>query len=92
MEAIMSIDFPNVARSYDETKHRVRFLGYDGMFEVRFFVAVDALVKDRPLRTVSEREYLAAFDGMRTKIMDVARRAYSKRRKDTVILNSADFA
>lgn len=87
----MSIAFPNAARSYDETKQRVRFLGHDGMFEVKFFVAVEALVADRQQRNVSEREYLAAFDSMRAKILEVAKRVYSSRRKDTVMLNTTDF-
>ncbi|NLS07259.1 DUF1488 domain-containing protein [Rhizobium sp. P32RR-XVIII] len=41
----MAIEFHNGARSYDEISRRVRFLGHDGMFEIRFFVDIDVLAK-----------------------------------------------
>lgn len=37
----MTIAFPNSARSYDETARRIRLLGDDGMFEIRFFVDIE---------------------------------------------------
>lgn len=37
----MALSFPNSARSYDEAHARVRFVGHDGMFEVRFYVLAD---------------------------------------------------
>jgi hypothetical protein len=40
-EDIMTIAFPNSARSYDETARRIRLLGDDGMFEIRFFVDIE---------------------------------------------------
>jgi hypothetical protein len=87
----MTIAFPNNARSYDETAKRVRFMGYDGMFEIRFFVAADVLTAGHPQRAVSERDCLSAFDAMRTKILNVAQKVYSKTRKATVMLDSRDF-
>ena len=41
----MSVTFPNQSRSYDETGHRIRFSGYQGMFEIRFFLEMDGLAK-----------------------------------------------
>lgn len=41
----MTLAFPNPSRSYDATGKAVRFAGPDGMFEVRFYVEVDALMK-----------------------------------------------
>ncbi len=87
----MAIAFPNSARSYDETAKRVRFLGHDGMFEIRFFVDIDVLTSGSTPSAISERDYLTAFDRLRTKILDVAKRVYSSRRKSSIILKLADF-
>ncbi|WP_275790284.1 DUF1488 domain-containing protein [Pararhizobium gei] len=87
----MTLSFPNNARSYDETKRRVRFTGYDGMFEVKFFVAADVLSKNLVARTSGERDYLDAFDRMRVKILDVAQRAYNSKRQSTVLLDLSNF-
>ena len=35
---VMTLDFPNRSRSFDEARNAVRFIGHDGMFEVPFFV------------------------------------------------------
>jgi hypothetical protein len=87
----MTLSFPNSARSYDETKMRVRFTGYDGMFEVKFFVTADVLAKGLVLRTAAERDYLDAFDKMRPKILDVAKRAYNAKRQAMVLLDLSNF-
>lgn len=87
----MTLSFPNSARSYDETKMRVRFTGYDGMFEVKFFVTADVLAKGLVARTSSERDYLDAFDRMRVKILDVAKRTYDSHRQATVLLDPSNF-
>src|SRR6476659_2475608 len=42
------IDFPNHSRSYDATRHAVRFWGYDSAIEWSFFVTVDALARIHP--------------------------------------------
>ncbi len=39
----MTLNFTNESRSYDATRHAVRFWGYDGSREVSFFVTEDAL-------------------------------------------------
>lgn len=44
----MTLIFPNSSRSFDEKRNAVRFLGHEGMFEVRFFVEADALVVAMP--------------------------------------------
>lgn len=41
----MTLLFPNRSRSFDDVRKVVRFLGYDGMFEIRFFVEAAALAK-----------------------------------------------
>jgi hypothetical protein len=87
----MTIAFPNRARSYDATAKHIRFLGHDGMFEVRFFVEIDVLTKGLFSAAGSERDYLTAFDGLRTKILDVAQRVYTSKRKNSIVLKLADF-
>ena len=66
----MTLAFPNSSRSFDEARNAVRFIGHDGMFEVRFFVEAGALAradarvgKTKP----SESECLRAFDAVRAR-------------------------
>jgi hypothetical protein len=40
---IAMIDFPNHSRSYDATRHAVRFWGHDSAIEASFFIDEDAL-------------------------------------------------
>lgn len=90
----MTLAFLNPSRSFDEGRKAVRFTAHDGMFEVRFFVEAEALAKSDPeLRRTgaSETKYLAAFDALRTSIHDVARKAYSRDRRDSYTLTVADF-
>ncbi|PDT78056.1 DUF1488 domain-containing protein [Sinorhizobium sp. BJ1] len=90
----MTLLFPNASRSLDEKRNAVRFIGHDGMFEVRFFVEAEALViADPELGTseISESKLLSAFDALRLSIYDVARKAYSGGRRDFYTLTAADF-
>lgn len=86
----MSLTFPNRSRSFDEARHGVRFLGYDGMFEVPFLVEATALQQKDPA-TASEDSCLAAFDAGRGSIHDVARRIYSNRRQTIYVIKAADL-
>lgn len=83
----MTLTFPNRSRSYDEAAQSIRFIGYDGMFEVRFSVEVEALSKTAS----AEADHLAAFDAARGSVHDVAREAYSHARKTVYVLTPADF-
>ncbi len=87
----MAIAFPNRARSYDETARRIRFLGHDGMFEIRFSLDIDVLTNGPAPAATSECDYLAAFDGLRTKIIDVAERVYGSKRENLIVLKLSDF-
>lgn len=90
----MTLAFPNPSRSYDETRQAVRFTGHDGMFEVRFFVEVDALMKAaaQTLRTwPTEAACLSIFDTFRSTIYEVAKKVYSKHRNNIFTLTAADF-
>lgn len=87
----MSLTFPNLSRSYDAAGKRIRFLGYDGMVQISFSVAVDAISKKPAELADAETDYLAAFDAVRGLVHDIARNAYSHGRKNMYALTSADF-
>jgi hypothetical protein len=90
----MTLDFPNRSRSFDEARNAVRFIGYDGMFEVPFFVEAAALIRSVGIkdgRSGAEAECLAAFDAARGSIHDVARETYSRGRQTSYTLSAADF-
>ena len=54
----MSLTFPNRSRSYDAAGRRIRFVGHDGMFQISFSVAADAMSKMRPETAADEAGYL----------------------------------
>lgn len=85
----MTLLFPNTSRSFDDVRKVVRFLGYDGMFEVRFFVEAAALAKTST--GMSETDYLKAFDAARPNIQEAATRLYHPRRGTTYTLTAADL-
>jgi hypothetical protein len=87
----MTLSFPNPSRSYDEGRHRVRFVGHDGLMQIRFFLPVSILTDDLSVRIPTETDYLSAFDGMRKRIFEVARKAYESRRRDMIELDHANF-
>ncbi|QFR33062.1 DUF1488 domain-containing protein [Ancylobacter sp. TS-1] len=90
----MTLAFPNPSRSFDRARNAVRFTGYDGMFEVSFFVDAGVLARsDTELRQAGapETKFLSAFDALRASIHDAARKAYSEGRRTFYILTAADF-
>ncbi|MBX9454833.1 MAG: DUF1488 domain-containing protein [Rhizobium sp.] len=88
----MSIAFPNRSRSFDPTEKRVRFLGHDGMFEVRFFIGLDTLGKTASSAITSEGDALSAFDEKRRLILEAAEKAYARgKRNNMCVLTAADF-
>lgn len=90
----MTLSFPNASRSYDETRKAVRFAGHDGMFEIRFFVELDAIAgldKKSSQAWSAEASFLSAFDTYRKAIYDAASRVYSKGRRNIVTLTATDF-
>ena len=82
----MTPSFPNSARTYDEAHSRIRFVGYDGMFEVKFFVLSEVLAGGLAQRTTTERDYLASFDALRSRILEAARRTYKSRPSRNITL------
>jgi uncharacterized protein DUF1488 len=85
------IDFPNISRSYDVTRHAVRFWGYDSAIEASFFIDEDALVKMQPGVRPDESGFLNAFDANRDKICAAAARIYVRGSRGSYDLGASSF-
>lgn len=84
----MTLMFPNGSRSFDEQRQGVRFVAYDGMFEVPFLVEAGALLHAH----ASEDACLAAFDNARGAIRAAALRIYRGRRPAIYLIAAKDLA
>jgi hypothetical protein len=87
----MPLSFPNQSRSYDATRRAVRFWGHDSAMEASFFVTEDALKQLQPNMRLDETGLLSAFDANRNLIYAAAAKVYSRGRKGSYDLGSADF-
>ncbi len=87
----MALNFPNIARSYDEHRKCVCFWGHDGAFEISFLVDLEALSKLQSLPRLDEAAILMAFDRCRARIVSVAAAMYRGRRSNSYRLVAADF-
>jgi len=81
----MDLHFANPSRSYDPTRHAVRFWGYDRSTEVSFFVAEDALFRLQPSPASKDSDFLEAFDAHRDRICEVAAKVYARARYTTLL-------
>ncbi|EPE94209.1 DUF1488 domain-containing protein [Rhizobium grahamii] len=86
----MALNFPNRSRSFDRARKGVSFIGYDGMFEVRFLIEAAALGNSGMANT-SEAACLDAFDAARATIQEAACRAYASRRGNSFTLTAHDI-
>ena len=89
----MRLSFPNPSRSFDASKSRVQFWGYDNAMEVSFFVEADALKRLCPEMSSAEADFLQAFDTERNRILEVADKVYGRGGKGSYsyILAVKDF-
>ncbi len=87
----MALNFPNRSRSYDPRGRRVRFWGYDGTLEISFFVDQLAFSRMSPDAKLDEAGFLGVFDRYRDRILSVATKIYSGRRRDAYTLIASDF-
>ena len=87
----MALRFPNGSRSYDTTRHAVRFWGYDSAMESSFFVTDDALKRIQPDMKFDQAGALQAFDLNRQLIYATAAKVYARARKGSYDLMSDDF-
>lgn len=91
--AVKRLSFPNQNRSFDNSKNRVCFWGYDKIIEVVFFVEAGALKQLCPTLSEAEAGYLQAFDSKRKKIEKVASGMYERNEKRafSYIISARDF-
>lgn len=90
----MTLSFPNHSRSFDGTKNRVRFWGYDTAIEISFFVESAALRMLVPDMSDGEADTLKAFDVARKQIHEAANNVYAHRGRKgsySYILGPGDF-
>jgi hypothetical protein len=85
------IDFPNHSRSYDRTRHAVRFWGHDSAIEASFFIDEGALKRIQPSTPSSESGFLSAFDTNRDLICATAARKYVRNSRGSYDLFAGDF-
>ncbi len=87
----MSIHFPNASRSYDATRHLVRFWGHDSAMERAFFISAPALQRIQPDVVMEEEPLLRAFDRHRARICQVAAQVYGRGGRSYYALEASDF-
>jgi hypothetical protein len=85
------IEFPNQSRSYDRTRHAVRFWGHDSAIEASFFIDEGALRRIQPDARPDESGFLSAFDSNRARICAVAAKVYIRGTKGSYDLIAANF-
>jgi hypothetical protein len=85
------IEFPNHSRSYDRTRHAVRFWGYDSALEASFFIEEKALRRLQPDAHPNESGFLNAFDFNRDAICAAAARVYVRGSRGSYDLVAANF-
>jgi hypothetical protein len=87
----MALEFPNNSRSYDSTRRAVRFWGYDGVFEIAFFIESGVLSSIAPGMRKTDAEILKCFDANWLKIIQAAGRTYFRRKNGDYSVGVADF-
>ena len=86
----MTINFPNLSRSYDASPGVVRFWGYDRSMESAFFLTAEALQKLQPDLKFEEDDVLRAFDSNREYICERAAKVYGRGRRGSYFVTAAD--
>jgi hypothetical protein len=87
----MPLTFPNHSRSYDNTRHAIRFWGHDSAMEASFFVTAEALRRLQPDLRTDETSLLEAFDSHRDRICATAAKVYARGNKGSYDLLASDF-
>ncbi|MGD8642474.1 MAG: DUF1488 domain-containing protein [Gammaproteobacteria bacterium] len=89
----MKLSFLNPSRSFDASKSRVQFWGYDRTIEISFFVEAGALKRLCPEINSGETDFLQAFDSARDRIVEVAEQIYAsgRKRRFALVLTDKDF-
>jgi hypothetical protein len=85
------IEFSNHSRSYDRTRHAVRFWGHDSAIEASFFIDEEALKRIQPNAGRDESGFLSAFDSNRNLICAAAAKIYVRGSRGSYDLVAAYF-
>lgn len=86
----MTLNFPNLSRSFDATRIGVRFWGYDRSMETAFLVTADALRRISPGIQSDAAALLRVFDNNRERIHAIASRVYKRDGRGSYALIAAD--
>jgi hypothetical protein len=89
----MALSFPNLSRSLESSKSRIRFWGYDSAIEITFFMNLDALMKISSAAELADTGMLDAFDCALERIHQVAEKVYRRTRERSYVyvLSANDF-
>ena len=87
----MALSFPNASRSYDNTRHAIRFWGHDSAMEASFYVSAEALRRLQPDLRTDETSLLEAFDSNRDRICAAAVKVYARGNRGSYDLLASDF-
>lgn len=87
----MALNFPNLSRSYDPERRRVRFWAHDSAMEVPLFLNESAFHRLNPNAASTEAAILATFDANRDRINAVADRIHALDPQGFHILEAGDF-
>ena len=80
----MMLSFPKPCRSFDATRSRVCFWGYDRTIEITFFAGEEALKHLGPDMAGTEAGILKAFDAMRDPVHKIAGKVYARVDKGSI--------
>lgn len=87
----MTLSFPNLSRSYDPDRRRVRFWAHDSSMEIPCFVTEGALLRLNPNTGRTEAAMLATFDTNRGRINAVVDKIHAIDRQGFHVLEAIDF-
>lgn len=86
-----ALNFPNASRSFDPTRDRVRFWGYDRSLEITFFIEGAVLRSSLPGTESREADLLRTFDRLLDRIHEAARVAYARDQRSAYVLTAEDL-
>ena len=87
----MVSNFPNLSRSDNPERGRVRSWAHDDAMEIPLFLAESTLLRPNPNAACTEAAKLATFDANRDRINAVADKIHALDRRNFHILEAGDF-
>jgi hypothetical protein len=87
----VTLSFPNLSRSYDPDRRRVRYWAHDSSMEIPCFVTEGALLRLNPNTARTEVAMLSTFDTNRGRINAVTNKLHAIGRQSFHVLEASDF-